>query len=402
MLARTELGLMSSRPRISFFVHDLADNPVGRAIPLAMALRDDFDIEILGLLCSGTTIHQPYRDLFEYKVLPCKLDIVSVAMTIRKLAALASGSVIYACKPLLTSLGPALIAACRPRRMMLLDVDDDEWIPLGDSPSSFVWRDLVKGWRHATAWKYTMATHQLTKAIHRITVSSTKLQRRYGGVLVRHGPDERVFDPERPHLRDKLNCRQNFGLPAQSPLALFAGLPRPHKGLPTLVDALLSKACANWQLVLVGPRDSQDFESAAHSLGDRCHRLGFLDYSYLPSLLASVDAVPLPQLRVQFTESQIPAKLMDAMAMAKPIVASRVGDLPEILGNGCRGWLCEPGNATQFADALSEIAAHPQEGVRRGAAARDWFLKNASANSIRDKILPLLAGSCTDEVKLGR
>jgi glycosyltransferase involved in cell wall biosynthesis len=392
---------MSSRRRISFFVHDLADNPVGRAIPIAMALRDQFDIEILGLLCSGASIHQPYQNLFEYKVLPCKLDVFSVVAAIRKLASMASGSIIYACKPLLTSLGPALIAACRERRLLLLDVEDDEWIPLGKSSFGFIWRDLVKGWRHATAWKYTIAMHHLTKFAHSVTVSSTKLQRRYGGVLVRHGPDEDVFDPERPDLRDKLSCRKSFGLPPQSPLVLFAGLPRPHKGLPTLVDALLNELCANWQLVLVGPPESQDFELAAKRLGNRCHRLGFVDYSRLPSLLAGVDAVPLPQLRVRFAESQIPAKLMDAMAMGKSVVASRVGDLPEILGDGSRGWLCEPDDATELADALGQIAAHPEEALRRGTAARNWFLHNASASSIRHRILPLLTQGHGYEVKRG-
>jgi glycosyltransferase involved in cell wall biosynthesis len=381
---------VAARPRISFFVHDLADNPVGRAAPLAMALRRHFDIELLGLLCSGTSIYQPYRNLFEFKVLSCSLDLPSVVATLPQLAALASGDVIYACKPLVTSLGPALLAARNRRRPLLLDVEDDEWIPLGKSRSSFIWRDLIRGWRHATAWKYTRAMHYLTRFACAITVATTTLQVRYGGVIVRHGPDENVFDPERPDLRNKLACRRLLNLPLDRPLALFAGLPRPHKGWPTLLEAFLRPCSASWHLVLVGPQQNPEFVTAAEKLGSRCHRLGFVEYSDLPSVLAAVDAVPVPQRQVHFAQSQNPAKLMDAMAMGKSVLASRVGDIPAILGDGSRGWLFEPDDVSGLANALQEVESRPTEAVRRGEAAREWFVRNASANAIRERLLPLL------------
>ncbi|MBI3472506.1 MAG: glycosyltransferase family 4 protein [Candidatus Solibacter usitatus] len=103
-------------------------------------------------------------------------------------------------------------------------------------------------------------------------------------------------------------------------------------------------------------------------------------------MLAAADAVPVPQRAMPFAESQLPAKLLDAMSMAKPIVASRVGDLTDILGHGDRGWLVEPGSPGEVARALAEIEASPREAARRGANARQWFLAEASASTIRQRL----------------
>jgi glycosyltransferase involved in cell wall biosynthesis len=106
-----------------------------------------------------------------------------------------------------------------------------------------------------------------------------------------------------------------------------------------------------------------------------------------------VDAVPVPQRRVPFAESQIPAKVLEALAMAKPVVASCVGDLPEILGNGARGWLVEPDDVHGLAVALAEVAREPAVAARRGAEARRWFLEEASATCIRHRLESLIGSA---------
>jgi glycosyltransferase involved in cell wall biosynthesis len=373
-------------------VHDLAGNPVGRAIPLALALQPVHEVEILGLLMSGPDVYAPYRGLFPYKTLRCSFSVPSVLSAITRLAAMATGDVLYACKPLLTSLGPALLARRRtPRRRLVLDVEDDEWISMGTTWPQFVWRDLVRGWRHATAWKYTRLLDPFARCVDATVVSSRMLQRRYGGLLVRHGPDEAVFDPEHAELADSVQCRREFELPSDGRLAVFAATPRPHKGLPTLVDALRRPECADWHLGLAGPAGDPDFQDAAHRLGPRCHLLGMVSYARMPRLLAAADVVPVPQRDVPFARSQVPAKLLDAMAMGKPIVASRVGDLPEILGDGKRGWLFKPDRADELAAVLALVASEPMEAARRGAEARRWFLREASASAIRSRLVPVIS-----------
>jgi glycosyltransferase involved in cell wall biosynthesis len=378
-----------TRARLSFFVHDLAANPVARAAPLALALAAEHEVELLGFLISGDQVYAPYRDRLPTVAVPCDRRTDRILAAIPKLAARARGDLVYACKPLLPSLGPALWASGAGRtRPLFLDAEDDEWIPFGSSLSSFVWRDLVKGWKHATAWKYTRALHPLTRVAQEVTVASRALQRRYGGTLVLHGPDESVFDPSRSEL-DGARCREKFRLPRDAPLALFSGVPQPHKGWDVLLDALASDGAREFHLVLAGPPGHPDFARAKERLGARCHPLGLLPNSEMPSLLAASDVVPLPQLDHVYSRSQVSAKGLEAMAMARAVIASRVGDLPEILGDD-RGWLCDPGSAPSLARAFSAVAHDPDERVRRGTRARRWFLDNASASAIRARLLPLV------------
>jgi glycosyltransferase involved in cell wall biosynthesis len=366
--------------RISLIVHDLASNPIVRAAPLARAFQHaGHEVEIVGTLLSGREVYAPYRNLFPITAIPAPLAVQRFLPLIPRLARLLTGDVVVACKPLATSFLPALVAArVQRRRPLILDVEDDEFVGLGRNWRAILWRDVIKGWRHITAAKYTWALHLLTASADAVIVSSRVLQRRHGGTVLRHGPDEALYAPARPELSDMRACRARFGLPDGPPLALFAGVAQTHKGLPVLIDALEQPQCRGWHLALAGASDQPEFAHAAARLGARCHLLGLLANADMPGLLAAVTAVPLPQLDTRFARAQVPAKLIEAMAMARPAVGSAVGDLPEILGYGTRGWIVPAGDARALADALTAIARSPAEAAQRGLAARRWFETEAS------------------------
>jgi glycosyltransferase involved in cell wall biosynthesis len=65
-----------------------------------------------------------------------------------------------------------------------------------------------------------------------------------------------------------------------------------------------------------------------------------------------------------------PIALLEAMACAKPIIASDVSSLPEVVANGVTGILCEPNNAAQFVAACQHLADSPDKQKQFGAAAR--------------------------------
>jgi glycosyltransferase involved in cell wall biosynthesis len=384
---------MARRIKISFFVHDLAANPVGRVVPIASALERDFDVEVLGLLLSGPEVYAPYRSLFPYRTVPVSRDVRRVLGAIPALARQATGDVIYGCKPLVTSFGPALVASGFGRRKpLLLDVEDDEWIPFGTTAKEFVYRDVIRGWRHATAWKYTRLLHPLIRCASGVTVVSSRLERRYGGRRLLHGPDEHQFDPDRADLAPG-DCRRHFHLPPDRPIALFSGLPQPHKGWDVLLDALQAAPAADWLLVLVGDPAHPEFVRAQERLGERCRRLGFVPYAEQPRLLAAASAVPVPQLDVPFAHSQVSAKALDALAMRCPVIASRIGDFVDVLGGDGepRGWLVNPGDSADLAAAFHAVVADPAEAFRRTSRGRAWFLREASASAIRARVTALLA-----------
>lgn len=381
-------GTEDGRPTVTLFVHDLAANSIVRAGPLAEALAHEYRVEMVGLLLSGPDVYAPYRGRFPVRGLRCEPRLASIVAAAPKLARMADGDVLYACKPLFSTLLPAVLASRRGGRPLLLDVEDDERAPRAvEVPLGGV-RGLLQRVeaRHALRAR---AVHPLSHLASAVTVSTRGLQRKYGGTLVRHGPDPAVFQPG-PDLLPRPAVRRRFGLPAQGPVALFAGWPRPHKGWETILRAFELPQASGWHLALAGP-DGPELREAAARLGSRFHALGVLDNEEMPSLLAATDAVPVPQRDEPYARNQLPAKALEAMAMGVPVVGTSVGDLPEVLGGGERGWLVPPDDPAALAAALQSIAANPAEAARRGAAARFWFVQEGSVDAIRARLSPLVA-----------
>lgn len=362
-----------------------------RAAPLALALQEDYEVEVLGLLLSGTAVHAPYRDLFDYRTIRSSPLLPAMLASIPRLAAMARGDVLYACKPLLSTLGTAWFGTRGgSSAAVLLDVEDDEWASTSTDTRRSPVRELAEALFLGTHRSHARLLHPLTKRVHGVSVSSTRLQARYGGVVVRHGPDERLFDPRRTDLGNRNVIRTRFGLPLHRKLALFAGVPRAHKGWETLLNALSLPAAEEWDLVLAGGADYDGFHQALQRLGSRCHLVGIVPRVEMPVLLSATDAVPTPLLPTSFAESQLPAKVLDAMAMEVPVIGTHVGDLPEILGGGERGWLCRAGEPEELAQLLARIAGSPGEAGTRARAGREWFLREASGSVARHRLRTLV------------
>jgi glycosyltransferase involved in cell wall biosynthesis len=382
--------------RISAFVHDLASNPIVRAFPVLEGLcRLGHEVEIIGLLISGSEVFEPYRNRAEYVTIRSSGTLVSVATAAARLAHRATGDAFYAFKPLLTSYWPALLASRFGRRgALLLDVEDNELWPDVAGPVSFAYQHVLRGWNTAGALRYKAALHLLTPLAKHVTVSSTYLRARHGGTILLHGPDESIFDPGRSEF-DQQRCRELLRLPKGAPLALFAGTPHHHKGLDIIINGLCLPSTEQLHLVLAGPENHPTFQEAARRLGRRCHLLGHVANADMPALLAAVDIVPTLQRANGFTAAQIPGKLLEAMAMEKTVVVTPVSDLVEIVGSNAepRGWVVPCEDPVALANTIATILGHPEATRRRQLAAREFFLQRASTAAISDTLAGIV-GSC--------
>jgi glycosyltransferase involved in cell wall biosynthesis len=63
--------------------------------------------------------------------------------------------------------------------------------------------------------------------------------------------------------------------------------------------------------------------------------------------------------------------LLEAMAMAKPVVASRVGGIPDLVEHGVNGYLVRPGSAEELQEAILRILNDPSLAVEMGQAGRE-------------------------------
>src|SRR5207237_184489 len=113
-----------------------------------------------------------------------------------------------------------------------------------------------------------------------------------------------------------------------------------------------------------GP-DRTRLEERAHELGIMRDTL-FLGYQQeVAPLYAAFDALVLPS-----TNEGTPVSVIEALAARTPVVATRVGGVPDVVREGEDGFLVEPGATDELADRLARLATDPGLRERMGKAAR--------------------------------
>ena len=164
-----------------------------------------------------------------------------------------------------------------------------------------------------------------------------------------------VFHPRDAAERARL--RQALDVPAGARLVLFVGHLVPVKALDVLLRAwaLLLKdpsVGAHVRLVLIGEGTERDtLEQQARGLGiaDRVAFLGPKPQPQVADWIVAADALTLPS----HAEGS-PNVVVEALASGTPVVASRVGGIPDLVDDGVNGLLVPAGDAAQLAAALAE------------------------------------------------
>ena len=176
-------------------------------------------------------------------------------------------------------------------------------------------------------------------------------------------------DPQRFHPTVSGNdVRSLYNLNGKKVIG-FVGSLKPWHDLDTLLDAVefLAKTDEAVHLLVVGQGSRMD---QLRSLGNgHMTCTGAVEHPAVPRFLAAMDVVVVPYSNEG--ESYFsPLKLFEAMAMAKPIVGARVGQVAEVLTHGETGLIYEPGNADDLSARIGEVLDMPDRGAALGMAAR--------------------------------
>jgi len=226
---------------------------------------------------------------------------------------------------------------------------------------------------------------RLVRRADAITVSSRFLAARFGGTVIPHVRDTQAWDPAR---FDPAARRRALGLEG-SKVVMFLGTPRTYKGVDDLVDAVAAMSRDDVTLALVGVEPGRHATSA-WAARPFVRLFPPIDFDDVPSYLMAADVVAVPQRATTETLGQVPAKLFDAMALARPIVSTSVSMIPEILA-GC-GLVVEPGDVRALAEALVRLLDDPEEARGLGLRARERCASEYSFETARARLLPLIQG----------
>ena len=368
--------------KVSVLSFDLSDNATGRADLLARLLAPRYEVEVVGPRF-GPDLWAPARGgAIAHRALPAEGErYPRFAGRLRPLADLADGDLIVASKPRATSFGVALLARARRRRPLLLDIDDWE---VGFFLRGGAWgsagRALNLGNPNGLPWTWLM--ERLVRRADALTVASRFLAGRFGGTLIPHVRDTEAWAPER---FDRAASRAALGV-GDARVVMFLGTPRGHKGVEDLVEAV-GLIGGDTRLVLVGTEPSS---AAGRRWAERpwVRLVGEIPFDDVPRYLVAADVVAVPQRATPDTLGQVPAKLFDAMALARPIVSTSVSMIPEIL-EGC-GLIAPPGDVAALAKMLAALLDDPERAAEIGRRARERCEAHYSFTAARAALFPLV------------
>ena len=191
-----------------------------------------------------------------------------------------------------------------------------------------------------------------------------------------NGVDTEMFHPN-------INAgfiRRKHGL-GSAPLIIFVGTFWPWHGLEEFIDIfrIVLKKIPRAKLLLVGdgvvkPKIVKSI--AEYHIEDAVIFAGEIDYVTVPAYLNASDVAvaPFPP-DVPNSSMGSPMKLFEYMASGNAIVASKIGQIEEILQNDDTGILVEPGNVDEFAQAIIDLLKDPEKRKMLGKNARQQAIE---------------------------
>jgi glycosyltransferase involved in cell wall biosynthesis len=166
---------------------------------------------------------------------------------------------------------------------------------------------------------------------------------------------------------DRVRARQALGLPQTGSVVGIVGRLVPIKDHVTFLDAAarIAHDRSDVTFVVVGGGElrSELEVRARHLLGDRCRFLGWV--MDLTTLYAALDLVVLAS-----RNEGTPVALIEAGAAGKPVVATRVGGVADVVQDGKTGLLVPPGDPAAVAAGISALLDDPARARALGEAAR--------------------------------
>jgi glycosyltransferase involved in cell wall biosynthesis len=203
---------------------------------------------------------------------------------------------------------------------------------------------------------------QLTPVMDRLIVVSKAIEQKVAEEGRRGAPVSLIYngvDLQRyNHQQPCCTLHEDYGIEPDAPIVGVVARLEPEKGHRTLLDAwpkVLASVPAS-RLLVVGEgseRDSLEAQAALLGIGDRVVFTGRRDD--VPAVTAALDVAVLPSYR----EAQ-GLSVLEAMALSRPVVASAVGGIPEMIDDGISGLLVPPMDPDPLAAAIVRLLTdHP-------------------------------------------
>ena len=163
----------------------------------------------------------------------------------------------------------------------------------------------------------------------------------------------------------------------------------PVKGVPWLVRAFgrcIDRGCTAHLLIVGEGECADEIRRAVDELGlsDHIRLLGGLSHDEVLQVVAD------SQCLVSASESEgLPMVMLEAMSLGRPVIASNVGGVPEIVADGVTGWLFLPGDTERFCNLVMAVVRDPVMAARAGERGREVVRSHHSTGAMVSGYLEL-------------
>ena len=229
------------------------------------------------------------------------------------------------------------------------------------------------------------ASGPVAEILRRWKVPSHKLK------TIPNGVDMEPLREPAPSLRTELDA-------GSERLVGFVGRLVPEKGGAILLAAAQAVLAAfpNAKFVFAGEGPAlAEWEALAMRLGIASKVVFVGRRDDMPAVYASLDIVVLPSF-----QEAMPMCLLEALAAARPVVATAVGAIPKVIVPGVTGLLCEPGDARALSISLLRLLRDPELGRRLGNHGRAHVARHFAAEAVGRSYIGLYQEALRDHCLL--
>lgn len=206
---------------------------------------------------------------------------------------------------------------------------------------------------------------------------------------IEHVPEEKIvvvptaLTPRQVAFR-RVRIRESLHLAPEAPIVLIAAKLRPEKAIDVLIEAFsnVNRIFPTAHLVVAGDGPERErlealtrnlnLESVVHFLGYQEHISALVEQATICALVSDVEGLPLWALEV--------------MQGSRPLIATGVGGIPEIVRDGLNGIIVPPQDTGAVAQAIIALLKDAPLRDALGAAAREDVVKSYSLNVITDQL----------------
>jgi glycosyltransferase involved in cell wall biosynthesis len=246
-------------------------------------------------------------------------------------------------------------------------------------------------------WFVRRGERRLTAAADRVIVVSTRLREYFLSegvpeeklVVMFNGADVDRFQPD-PLGAAAIRAKHHF---SDRLVIGFAGSLKPWHGIDVLIRSLrrILRDLPESRLVIVGDgplRASLELLARNEGVSESMVFTGAVPHAEVPAYISAMDIAVCPSPRLPNVHLS-PIKLFEYMAAARPVVAAEYSDIPTIVEDHKNGILVKPGDESELARAVLELAADPDLRTRLGAEARKTVQESYTWQRNAEKILAL-------------